>query len=89
MREAANWATSRFFVSDWVKCEEGAYVVRINGTAVDAHGKTLEEYLAETDYDPRLIAVEHNEEIVPKARYREIILQDGDVVEIVCFMGGG
>ena len=33
--------------------------------------------------------VELNETIVPKARYAETTLRDGDQVEIVCFMGGG
>ena len=35
------------------------------------------------------VVVELNEAIVPKARYGETVLHDGDQVEIVCFMGGG
>jgi len=35
------------------------------------------------------IAVERNEEIVPKAKYAETVLADGDVVEVVNFVGGG
>ena len=35
------------------------------------------------------IAVERNEEIVPKATYAEVMLQDSDVLEVVHFMGGG
>lgn len=64
-------------------------MVKINGQAVDAAGKTIAEYLAITDYDPVRIAVERNEEIVPKAQYGEILLEDGDVVEVVSFVGGG
>ena len=64
-------------------------MVKINGTAYDAAGKTIAEYLETTDYNPLRIAVERNGEIVPKATYTETVLQDGDSVEIVNFVGGG
>lgn len=64
-------------------------MVKINGTACDAAGKTLSEYLAETSYDPKRIAVERNGEIVFKSQYSETVLQDGDVIEVVSFVGGG
>jgi thiamine biosynthesis protein ThiS len=35
------------------------------------------------------VAVELNQDIVPKARYTEQSLQDGDKIEIVHFVGGG
>ena len=35
------------------------------------------------------IAVERNLEIVPQSTYDEIILADGDRIEIVHFIGGG
>ena len=35
------------------------------------------------------IAVERNGDIVPKAQYDETMLCDGDVVEVVSFVGGG
>lgn len=64
-------------------------MVKINGCSVDAAGKTLLQYLEMTDYDPKRIAVERNGDIVPKARYGETVLCDGDAVEIVSFVGGG
>ncbi|MBQ7931915.1 MAG: sulfur carrier protein ThiS [Clostridia bacterium] len=64
-------------------------MVKINGKALDIAGKTLAEYLSSTDYDPKRIAVERNGEIVPKAMYGETVLEDGDCVEIVSFVGGG
>jgi len=64
-------------------------MVRINGEAQAAAGMNLCEYLQEAGYDSRAIAVEYNEVILPKADYETTVLQDGDVVEIVCFMGGG
>ena len=35
------------------------------------------------------ISVEINEEIVPKRLYDETFFKDGDVVEVVNFVGGG
>lgn len=64
-------------------------MVKINGTSLDIAGKTLSDYLAETDYNSRRIAIERNGEIVPKATYNEVILADGDVIEVVSFVGGG
>ncbi len=64
-------------------------MVKINGEEINVAGKTLAGYLADTNYDPKRIAVERNGDIVPKAQYSEIILQDGDSIEIVSFVGGG
>lgn len=64
-------------------------MVKINGEELDVAGKTLSEYLATTKYDPKRIAIERNRNIVPKAQYSEIILQDGDSLEVVSFVGGG
>ena len=64
-------------------------MVKINGEVLNVAGKTLAEYLATTNHDPKRIAVERNGDIVPKAQYGETVLQDGDSVEIVSFVGGG
>ena len=64
-------------------------MVKINGEELNMAGKTIAEYLAETNYDPKRIAVERNGDIIPKAKYSETVLQDGDNVEIVGFVGGG
>lgn len=64
-------------------------MVKINGEAFDIAGKTLAEYLASTQYDPKRIAVERNGEIVPKANYGETVLEEDDVIEVVNFVGGG
>jgi thiamine biosynthesis protein ThiS len=39
--------------------------------------------------DTRKVAVERNEEIVPRSRYAETWLASGDALEIVHFIGGG
>lgn len=64
-------------------------MVKINGEELNIAGKSISEYLATTNYDPKRIAVERNGDIVPKAQYDETMLCDGDVVEVVSFVGGG
>ncbi len=69
-------------------------MIKVNGIDVEADGqvfagKSVADYLATTDYNIKCIAVEKNYEIVPKAKYAETILKDGDSLEVVCFMGGG
>lgn len=64
-------------------------MVKINGVHLDTAGITLTEYLQSSGYDVRRIAVEQNGAIIPKSRYKETILTDGDTLEIVSFVGGG
>ena len=64
-------------------------MVKINGEELDIAGKTLTEYLETTDYDMKRIAVERNGDIVPKAQYAQTLLEEGDAVEVVSFVGGG
>jgi thiamine biosynthesis protein ThiS len=52
-------------------------------------GATVETMLAGLGLDDRKVAVERNREIVPKSQYGTTALSDGDVLEIVHFIGGG
>ena len=64
-------------------------MVKVNGTELALAGKTVAEYLATTNYDPKRIAVECNGEIVFKSQYDTAVLEDGDSLEVVSFVGGG
>lgn len=64
-------------------------MVKINGTAQDAAGKTVSALLEAEGYLLTRVAVELNGEILPKAQYGSTELKDGDTVEIVSFVGGG
>ncbi len=64
-------------------------MVTINGTAYDAAGKTLREYLESAGYDINRVAVERNGEIAAKKDYADTVLADGDELEVVRFVGGG
>lgn len=64
-------------------------MVKVNGALCDVAGMTVEEYLRDTAYDLKRIAVECNGELVPKAQYGKKVLADGDSIEVVSFVGGG
>ncbi|OJY65910.1 MAG: thiamine biosynthesis protein ThiS [Rhodospirillales bacterium 70-18] len=50
---------------------------------------TVAALLAEIGLDTRKVAVERNEEIVPRSAYAQTALATGDSLEIVHFIGGG
>src|SRR5262249_56685744 len=45
--------------------------------------------LREVGGDPARVAVERNQDVVPRRTWDEALLADGDKVEIVAFVGGG
>lgn len=64
-------------------------MIKVNGEAADIAGKTVSEYLVSAGYDLKRIAIERNGEIIFKSQYDVTVLEDGDVLEIVSFVGGG
>lgn len=62
----------------------------VNGEARIVPGPaTLAELLSHLGLDPRTVVVELNREIVRRPRLGETDLKDGDVIELVHFVGGG
>jgi thiamine biosynthesis protein ThiS len=62
----------------------------INGKeGVFDEGITVKGLLDILNIKPQGIALELNLEIVPKSRYDETVLKDGDKIEIVQMVGGG
>ena len=64
-------------------------MIKINGEELNVSEIPLKQYLEENGYNLRRIAVECNENIVPKSQLENFILHSGDVVEGVSFVGGG
>jgi len=67
----------------------GVFVVKVNGKMISVSGKNIAELLEQINCISGRVAVELNEEIVPKNAYEKTILKDGDSVEVVRFVGGG
>lgn len=52
-------------------------------------GTSIAEMLLRIGLDPARVAVERNRDIVPRSTLADVALADGDVLEIVHFVGGG
>lgn len=63
-------------------------MITVNGEKLDFSG-TVTELLGVLGYDEKRVAVELNENILPKAEYENTSVSDGDKLEIVRFVGGG
>lgn len=63
-------------------------MIKVNGDMLDFTGKSVRELLENEGYSLPRTAVELNGEILNRSEY-DRQLHDGDVVEIVSFVGGG
>ena len=64
--------------------------ITVNGEARDLPASVpLSDFLAGAGIDTRKVAVERNEEIVPRSAYPTTVLGPGDQIEVVHFIGGG
>ena len=62
----------------------------LNGEAFETVGHVTVGRLLDTlDIDPRRVAVEHNLTVVKKSAYNSTVINDGDEIEVVNFVGGG
>lgn len=52
-------------------------------------GMSIADLVRSLELDPAKVAVERNREIVPRSTLAEVMLADGDQLEIVHFVGGG
>ena len=71
--------------------EPSAIALTVNGDPRSiAAGSSLSDLLVSLKLDPRLVVIEHNRTILRnRDAYASLILMDGDVLEIVHFVGGG
>ena len=76
-------------MADFVS-NEGKKMIKINGKEAEVIlGATVEQMLLEQGFSLQRVAVERNGEILPKSIYAKEEVRDGDVFEVVSFVGGG
>ena len=67
--------------------------ITVNGKPreVDAVDGTLDlpSFLQRFDINPRLVAVAINGDVIPRDRYPDALVREGDTLEIVRMVGGG
>ncbi|WP_270840755.1 sulfur carrier protein ThiS [Mediterraneibacter faecis] len=65
-------------------------MITVNGKQIRLTSEmSVADYLEQNNYKVNRIAVEMNEEILPKYSYSDTMLKDGDRLEVVTFVGGG
>ena len=65
-------------------------MITVNGKQIQLTSEmSVADYLEQNNYQINRIAVEMNEEILPKYSYSETMLKHGDRLEDVTFVGGG
>jgi sulfur carrier protein len=64
--------------------------IHVNGAPREfAAAPTFAQFLDELDLAGRRLAIERNGEIVPRSRFADERLADGDRIEVVVAVGGG
>jgi thiamine biosynthesis protein ThiS len=65
-------------------------IIQVNGeTRQTAPGLSVTGLLAELGLNAGRVAIEYNLQILPKAKWEETQIVQGDKLEIVQFVGGG
>ncbi|MCX7657476.1 MAG: sulfur carrier protein ThiS [Oscillospiraceae bacterium] len=65
-------------------------IVKINGKEENIKkGTSILSLLDLKGVNPNSVVIEHNYEIPERGKWGEILVSDGDNIEIVKFMGGG
>ncbi len=69
---------------------DGTIAIRVNGEHRRVpQGISFADLANDLGLEPTRVAVERNLEIVPRATLADVIVEDGDEIEIVTFVGGG
>ena len=64
--------------------------ITLNGEPFTIEGPlSVVDLLAALEIDPRRVAVEHNLSIVKRQAFADTVIDEGDRIEVVNFVGGG
>lgn len=64
-------------------------LISFNGERREVSSSTIDQLLEEFSLGEERIAVELNRAIISRSKFESTPLKDGDVIEIVQFVGGG
>ena len=69
---------------------ETEVLITLNGEPFDIEQPlSVTDLLTRLEIDPRRVAIEHNLTIIKRHTFSDVIVGEGDTVEIVNFVGGG
>jgi thiamine biosynthesis protein ThiS len=68
----------------------GLLTITLNGDRFELEEPiSVADLLARLEIDPRRVAIEHNLEIIKRHTFPDVVIGEGDRLEIVNFVGGG
>ena len=63
--------------------------IRLNGEKIMIENATLLEVILGTGFDKTSLVAELNCEVIKQENWQDTIIQDGDQIELLSFVGGG
>lgn len=65
--------------------------LKLNGKTIEIKEEnvSLYDFLVSRQFEPERLVVELNFEIVPKEKWKDVILKENDTIEVLRFVGGG
>jgi len=64
--------------------------ITVNSETRDiAPGTSIAALLESLGLNPKVVVVQRNDDIVPRDSHAATLLQEGDIIELVRFVGGG
>ncbi len=65
-------------------------IITVNGKRKELQSNiSIQELLNQLKLDCQQVVVEHNHNIIPRQRLDDTMLNDGDTLEVIHFVGGG
>jgi sulfur carrier protein len=71
------------------EADSGVISVILNGEPRQVREGSIADLVASLGLDVKKVAVERNRAIVPRSTLADVMLAEGDALEIVHFVGGG
>ncbi|MCP4137051.1 MAG: sulfur carrier protein ThiS [bacterium] len=63
--------------------------ITVNGKELSFEGETVNDIIGHYNLKPDSVVIEQNGEILHREQYNEAPVSEGDIIEIVKFVGGG
>ena len=67
----------------------GAMQIKLNGKTITTDCRFLSQVIRETESDPSSLIAEVNFEVIREPLWSETVINDGDQIELLSFVGGG
>lgn len=63
--------------------------IKLNGKILETESPDIHALVTDRNLDPSSLVVEHNHTLVRQTEWAQTLLQEGDTIELLSFVGGG